>query len=72
MANSKKASERTGGREQGEMFRMRVSDVWLHELDEWRRLQPDIPGRSEAARRIVSERIEADATKATRTKPKRK
>ena len=32
---------------------MRVPDEFLRVLDDWRRHQPDIPSRSEAARRLV-------------------
>jgi hypothetical protein len=35
------------------ILRLVVTLDWLHRLDEWRRLQPDIPNRSEAVRRLV-------------------
>lgn len=35
------------------VVQIRADDVWLAAIDEWRRHQPDIPGRSEAIRRIV-------------------
>ena len=34
---------------------MRASDEWLRKVDDWRRVQPDIPARAEAIRRLVSE-----------------
>ena len=40
--------------EQAERFTMRVAPDFLRGVDEWRRLQPDIPGRSEAIRRLVA------------------
>ncbi len=39
--------------EQHERFTMRVSDEFLRLVDEWRRRSQDIPGRSEAIRRMV-------------------
>ncbi|WP_156441536.1 MULTISPECIES: hypothetical protein [Sphingomonadales] len=36
-------------------FQMRVDDEFLRQLDDWRRLQPEIPSRSEAIRRLVQE-----------------
>ena len=34
-------------------FQMRASDEWLRKVDDWRRVQPDIPARAEAIRRLV-------------------
>jgi hypothetical protein len=34
-------------------FQMRISEEFLAQIDEWRRAQPDIPGRAEAIRRLV-------------------
>lgn len=34
-------------------FQMRASDEFLAKVDDWRRKQPDIPGRAEAIRRLV-------------------
>jgi hypothetical protein len=34
-------------------FQMRISEEFLARIDEWRRAQPDIPGRAEAIRRLV-------------------
>ena len=41
-------------------FQMRVSDEFIAKIDEWRRTQPDIPGRTEAIRRLVEIGLEAD------------
>jgi hypothetical protein len=41
-------------------FQMRVSDEFIAKIDEWRRLQPDIPGRTEAIRRLVEIGLEAE------------
>ena len=37
-----------------ETFKARVSPEWLAILDAWRRLQPDLPSRAEAVRRLVA------------------
>lgn len=42
------------------VFQMRASEAWLTKLDEWRRHQPDIPGRAEAIRRLVERGLEAE------------
>ncbi len=34
-------------------FQMRVSDDFLHRLDEMRRTEPDLPSRSALARRLL-------------------
>jgi metal-responsive CopG/Arc/MetJ family transcriptional regulator len=39
-------------------FQMRVDDEFLRQLDDWRRLQPEIPSRAEAIRRLVQEAME--------------
>ena len=39
-------------------FEMRASPAWLKALDEWRRAQPDLPGRAEAIRRLVEKGLE--------------
>jgi hypothetical protein len=33
----------------------------LRRIDEWRRLQPDLPSRAEAVRRLLKEALEIDA-----------
>jgi hypothetical protein len=42
-----------------ETFKMRASPEWLATLDAWRRLQPDLPSRAEAVRRLVAAGINA-------------
>lgn len=37
---------------------MRLSDGLMGGVDEWRRLQPDLPGRSEAIRRLLTHALE--------------
>jgi hypothetical protein len=34
-------------------FQMRVTDDFLRQIDDWRRVQPDLPSRSEAIRRLT-------------------
>jgi hypothetical protein len=41
-----------------ETFKARVSPEWLAILDAWRRLQPDLPSRAEAVRRLVATGLE--------------
>jgi hypothetical protein len=41
-------------------FQMRVSEEFLAKIDEWRRVQPDLPGRAEAIRRLVEIAIELE------------
>jgi hypothetical protein len=55
--------------EHGERFQMRASNTFFELLDNWRRQQPDIPGRSEAIRRLVERGIAAESTGVI--KPKR-
>jgi hypothetical protein len=55
--------------EHGERFQMRASKTFFELLDNWRRQQPDIPGRSEAIRRLVEKGVAAEA--AETAKPKR-
>jgi len=43
---------------------------FLHLLDEWRRIQPDLPGRSEAIRRLVLEGVERAGVKAKKREKK--
>jgi hypothetical protein len=38
---------------------MRLSPAFLRAVDEWRRKQPDLPGRSESIRRLTLEAIAA-------------
>lgn len=39
---------------------MRASADFLKKLDDWRRVQPDLPPRSEAIRRIVEQALSSD------------
>jgi hypothetical protein len=41
-------------------LQMRVSPEFLAKLDAWRRSQNDLPGRSEAVRRLVEKGLAAD------------
>jgi hypothetical protein len=41
-------------------FQMRASDEWWKGVDDWRRLQPDMPNRAEAIRRLVTIGLRAD------------
>jgi metal-responsive CopG/Arc/MetJ family transcriptional regulator len=36
---------------------VRVDEEFLKRLDDWRRKQPDLPGRPEAIRRIVDQAL---------------
>ena len=44
---------RPPGREHTKVFQMRASEEFLARIDDWRRVQPDIPSRAEAIRRLV-------------------
>jgi metal-responsive CopG/Arc/MetJ family transcriptional regulator len=44
-----------------ERVQMRFSKDFLQTVDEWRRLQADLPGRTEAIRRLVQLGIDAPA-----------
>ncbi|HEV2620197.1 MAG TPA: hypothetical protein VGU23_09705 [Acidobacteriaceae bacterium] len=48
-------------------FEMRADDAFLRAVDEWRRVQQDLPNRSEAIRRLVEQALAAQP----RGKPKR-
>jgi hypothetical protein len=50
------ASDMTVGRP----FQMRASDEFWRGVDDWRRLQPDMPNRAEAIRRLVAIGLKAD------------
>jgi hypothetical protein len=43
-------------------FQMRASAAFLERIDNWRRVQPDLPSRAEAIRRLVEIALEASAT----------
>jgi hypothetical protein len=38
-------------------FEMRSSEEWLRRVDDWRRLQPNLPSRAEAIRRLVEQAL---------------
>lgn len=40
-------------------FQMRVSTEFLRTIDDWRRVQPDLPSRAEAIRRLIELGLEA-------------
>jgi hypothetical protein len=50
-----KSSAVTSG--QDRPFNMRLSDRLIGEIDEWRRAEPDLPGRSEAIRRLLAQAL---------------
>jgi hypothetical protein len=41
-------------------FQMRASNEFWQGVDDWRRLQPDMPNRAEAIRRLVAIGLRAD------------
>ena len=47
--------------EQTERLQMRVSKEFIQMVDAWRRKQEDLPGRSEAIRRLVEIGLKAKA-----------
>jgi hypothetical protein len=49
----KKSRGRPKGRAQDRPFQMRVSEGFLRTVDDWRRVQTDLPSRAEAIRRMV-------------------
>jgi hypothetical protein len=44
-----------------ERFEMRATAELMARIDEWRRLQPDLPNRSEAIRRLIEGGLSAPA-----------
>ena len=53
-------------------FQMRASEEFLAKVDDWRRAQPDIPGRAEAIRRLVEIALSAKPKAKVSTKPAKK
>lgn len=47
-----------------ERMNLNVSPEMIREIDDWRRMQADIPSRAEAARLLIRRGIEADKPKA--------
>jgi hypothetical protein len=41
----------------GRPLQLYATDEFIASIDEWRRQQPDLPGRSEAIRRLVDEAL---------------
>jgi hypothetical protein len=41
----------------GRPVQMRLDEKFLARLDDWRRLQPDLPNRTEAIRRLVDQSL---------------
>lgn len=48
-------------------FHMRLSSRFIHEVDDWRRNQPDLPSRAEAIRRLVALALKAEKPKLGKT-----
>lgn len=44
------------------VFQMRASEEFLRKIDNWRRLQKDIPSRAEAIRQLIERGLNAAAT----------
>ena len=53
LVRSQECNYMTGMERKDRTFQMRASDDWLRKVDDWRRVQPDIPARAEAIRRLV-------------------
>ncbi len=45
-------------------YQIRLSDEFWHDVDEWRRKQPDIPSRAEAIRVLVGRGLRRASLKA--------
>lgn len=48
-------------------FQMRVTEAWLVQIDDWRRMQKDIPSRAEAIRRLVEIAISSEKSEKAST-----
>jgi hypothetical protein len=59
-----------------ERLNLSVSKTLLRAIDDWRRVQPDIPARAEAARRLIEQGLDAhrvvDARRAAQPTVKRR
>jgi hypothetical protein len=51
------------GRIANKVFQMRATEEWLRRIDDWRRIQPDLPPRAEAIRRLVEIALNVSAPK---------
>jgi hypothetical protein len=49
-------------------FQMKVPDSFLTMIDDWRRLQPDVPSRAEAIRRLCAKAVASEASSKRKTK----
>lgn len=56
--NTKKMRGRPLGRTHDRPFQMRLNEEFLAKIDNWRRMQPDMPHRSEAIRRLVESALQ--------------
>jgi hypothetical protein len=50
------------------VFQMRVRKSFMDKVDNWRRIQEDIPPQAEAIRRLVEKGLEADRAEAKKRK----
>jgi hypothetical protein len=50
---------------------IRIAPAMIVSIDEWRRLQPDIPNRAETVRRLVEAGLEASAKRKVKAELKR-
>lgn len=50
---AKKINTRPKGLVQDHLLQMRVNKAFLKLIDDWRREQEDLPGRTEAVRRLI-------------------
>ena len=50
-------------------FQMRTSAAFLRRIDDWRRLQPDIPSRAEAIRRLIDQGLQDPPNLAVAVEP---
>lgn len=56
----------TDSKPKGKQIGVRVNDDELVEIDQWRRVQPDIPARPEAIRRLTKGGLRAAQRKGTK------
>lgn len=46
-----------------QVLQVRVDAAFLKMLDDWRRQQPDLPSRAEAARRLVKQALDSQTAR---------
>lgn len=51
------------------LFQMRTSAAFLRRIDDWRRLQPDLPSRAEAMRRLIDQGLQGPRSLAAAVEP---